>query len=164
MQPFVVLRSFTFTGLTQSGHYVQGVQSLPNERQLPWKFDAADLSMKDTSLNRCPHFRRLEVCHRRCAMGKTISACLAWGDGFVNTHVKKVMKRLSLLRHHGTPMMAHLQFGDRVSRESSVPGNARVCGSIKATAIWSFRHCKPAACILGLTGANMRLSLIRGFP
>ena len=40
----------------------------------------------------------------------------------------------------------------------------RVCGSGKATAIWSFRHCKPAACILGLPGANMRLSLICGFP
>ena len=28
----------------------------------------------------------------------------------------------------------------------------------------AFRHCKPAACILGLTGATMRLSLICGFP
>ena len=27
----------------------------------------------------------------------------------------------------------------------------------------AFRHCEPAACILGLTGANMRLSLICGF-
>ena len=53
--------------------------------------------------------------------------------------------------------------GDRVFQEISVPGNARVCGSGKATAIWSFRHCKPAACILGLTGASMRLSLICGF-
>ena len=30
----------------------------------------------------------------------------------------------------------------------------------EATAIWSFRHCKPAACILRLTGANMWLSLM----
>ena len=54
--------------------------------------------------------------------------------------------------------------GDRIFRQTCVPGNARVCGSGDATAIWSFRHCKPAACILGLTGANMRLSLICGFP
>ena len=45
-----------------------------------------------------------------------------------------------------------------------VPGNARVRRSGKSTAIWSFRHCKPAACILGLAGADMRLSLICGFP
>ena len=37
-------------------------------------------------------------------------------------------------------------------------------GRKKTTAIWSLRHCKPAACILGPTGANMRLSLICGFP
>ena len=54
--------------------------------------------------------------------------------------------------------------GDRVSWESSVPGNALVCGSGEAAAIWSSRRRKPAACILGLTGANMRLSLICGFP
>ena len=39
--------------------------------------------------------------------------------------------------------------GDRVFRESSVPGNAPVCGSGEAIAIWSVRRCKPAACILG---------------
>ena len=33
----------------------------------------------------------------------------------------------------------------------------RFAGWEKATAIWSFRHCEPAACILGLTG-------ICGFP
>ena len=49
-------------------------------------------------------------------------------------------------------------------RETCVPGNARVCGSGKASAIWSFRHCKPAACILGLAGAKMQLSLICGSP
>ena len=37
----------------------------------------------------------------------------------------------------------------------------RVCGSGEA-AVWSFGQSKPAACILGLTGANMRLSLISG--
>ena len=41
-----------------------------------------------------------------------------------------------------------------------VPGNARVCGSGEVTAIWSLRHCKPAACILGLIGANMQISLM----
>ena len=54
--------------------------------------------------------------------------------------------------------------GDRIFRETCVPGNARVSGSGEATAIWSFRHSKPAARILGLTVANMRLSLICGFP
>ena len=53
-----------------------------------------------------------------------------------------------------------LHLRGRVFRESSVPGNAQVCGSGKATAIWSFRHCKPAACIPVLNGANMRLSLV----
>ena len=51
----------------------------------------------------------------------------------------------------------------RIFWETCVPGNARVSGSGEATAIWSPRHCKPAACILGLTGANMQLSLICGF-
>ena len=60
--------------------------------------------------------------------------------------------------------MYNLDLGDWIFRETRVPGNARVCGSGEATAIWSFRHCKAAACILGLTGANMRLSLIYGFP
>ena len=36
----------------------------------------------------------------------------------------------------------------------------RARSSGEATASWSFRHCKPAACILGLTGVDMRLSLI----
>ena len=49
-------------------------------------------------------------------------------------------------------------------RESSASGNARVCGSGKETVIWSCRHSKPAACILGLTGASMQLSLLCGFP
>ena len=39
----------------------------------------------------------------------SVSACLAWGDLFVKHMFEKVLKRLSLLRHHGTPMMAHLQ-------------------------------------------------------
>ena len=54
--------------------------------------------------------------------------------------------------------------GDRVFRASSVPGNGRACGSGEAAASWSLRHCTPAACIPGLTGANRRLSLIRRFP
>ena len=33
-------------------------------------------------------------------------------------------------------------------------------GEREATAIWGFSHCKPAACVLGLTGANMRVSLM----
>ena len=49
----------------------------------------------------------------------------------------------------GTPLVPSRLRGDRSFRESSVPGNARVCGSGKATTIWSFRHCKRAACILG---------------
>ena len=54
--------------------------------------------------------------------------------------------------------------GDQIFRETRVPGNVQVCGRGEATAIWSIRRCKPAACILGLTGANMRLPLICGFP
>ena len=54
--------------------------------------------------------------------------------------------------------------GDRILRETCVLGDARVCGSGEATAIWSSRHCKPAACILGLAGASMRLSLKCGLP
>ena len=53
--------------------------------------------------------------------------------------------------------------GDRIFRETSVPGKARVCGSGEATGIWSFRRCKPAACILDPTGASMRLCPILGF-
>ena len=34
------------------------------------------------------------------------------------------------------------------SGKPAAPGSARVRGSGKATAIWSLRHCKPAACIL----------------
>ena len=41
--------------------------------------------------------------------------------------------------------------GDRILRESSVPGNAQRPQK---------EHCKPAACILGLIRANMRLSLL----
>ena len=39
---------------------------------------------------------------------RSVSACLAWGDLFVKHMLKQVLKRLSLLRHHGTPTMAHL--------------------------------------------------------
>ena len=45
-------------------------------------------------------------------MAGSVSACLAWGDMFVKNmftlHNKQVLKRLSLLRHRGTPTMAHL--------------------------------------------------------
>ena len=42
--------------------------------------------------------------------------------------------------------------------------NARIWGLGKAIAIWSSRHSKPAARILGLAGAHMQLSLMYGFP
>ena len=42
----------------------------------------------------------------------SVSARLAWGDAFVKDMLLKVLKRPSLLRHHGTPMMAHLQLSD----------------------------------------------------
>ena len=65
------------------------------------------------------NFRRLKVCHRRCAMaGVSVPACLTWGDLFAK-HIFKVLKRLSLLRHHGTPMMAHLQMPDILLRPIS---------------------------------------------
>ena len=41
-----------------------------------------------------------------------VSACLALGDLLVNDMFKPVLKRLSLMRHHDTPMMAHLQLPD----------------------------------------------------
>ena len=66
--------------------------------------------------------------------------------------------------HGNRPRTEARPLGDRIFRESSVPVNAQVSGSGKATVIWSFRHCKSAACILGLTGANMRLSLMCGSP
>ena len=38
----------------------------------------------------------------------SVSACLARGDSLVkSTFTAKELGRLSLLRHHGTPMMAH---------------------------------------------------------
>ena len=39
----------------------------------------------------------------------SVSACLAWGDLIVKHTFRKVLKRLSLLRHHGTPAMARPQ-------------------------------------------------------
>ena len=39
----------------------------------------------------------------------SVAACLAWGDLFVSKMFQQVLRRLSLLRHHGTPMMARLQ-------------------------------------------------------
>ena len=45
----------------------------------------------------------------------SVSACLAWGDLFVNDMFKKVLKRLNLLRHRRTPVMAHLQLPEWLS-------------------------------------------------
>ena len=63
--------------------------------------------------------RHLRICSGgwKCALvgvpwRGSVSACLAWGDLFVNNVFMKVLKRLSLLRHHGAPMMAHLQLPD----------------------------------------------------
>ena len=53
--------------------------------------------------------RRLEVCHRRCAMAGVSFSMLSLGRCVCQQHV---LKRLSLLRHHGSPMMAHLQLPD----------------------------------------------------
>ena len=39
----------------------------------------------------------------------SVSACLAWRDSIVKDVLEQMLKRLSLLRHHGTPIMAHLQ-------------------------------------------------------
>ena len=38
-----------------------------------------------------------------------VSACLAWGICLPKTRSKQFRKVLSLLRHHGTRMMAHRQ-------------------------------------------------------
>ena len=70
---------------------------------------------------------------------------------------QSVFKRLG--RDFGTdPLCWTIQFSRKPSREK------QTCESGEAAAIWSSRHCKPTACILGPTGANMRLSLICGFP
>ena len=54
---------------------------------------------------------------------------------------------------------------NRVFRESCVIGKyAGLRVGKRRPRSGAFRHCKAAACILGLTGANMRLSLICGFP
>ena len=42
----------------------------------------------------------------------SVSACVAWGDVFVKHIFSEVLKRPSLLRHHGTPMIAQLQLPD----------------------------------------------------
>ena len=39
----------------------------------------------------------------------SVSACLAWGDLFLRNMLNRVLKGLSLLRPHGTPITAHLQ-------------------------------------------------------
>ena len=39
----------------------------------------------------------------------------AWRDLFVNDMFTKVLKRLSILRHHGAPMMAHRQLPEGMS-------------------------------------------------
>ena len=55
------------------------------------------------------HFRQLEVCYCRCAMAGVGLSTLRLGWFVCRLHVyKQVPKRPSLLRHHGTPMMAHL--------------------------------------------------------
>ena len=52
----------------------------------------------------------------------SVSAFLAWGYMFVETMFIKVPKRLSLLRHRGTPMMAHLQLPEYGLQDSSKRG------------------------------------------
>ena len=49
------------------------------------------------------------VCHGR---DRFQHAYVAWGDLFVKHMFKQVLTSLSLLRHHGTPVMAHLQLPD----------------------------------------------------
>ena len=45
----------------------------------------------------------------------SVSACLAWGDVLVKHMLKQLLKRLSLLRHHGTPLTAHLRSVFKIS-------------------------------------------------
>ena len=71
------------------------------------------------------------------------------------------------VRHVWNPKCSVAHMGDWVtgfSGKAPYRDMRGFAGSGKATAIWSFRHCEPAACILCLAGANMRLSLICGFP
>ena len=57
----------------------------------------------------------------------SVSACLAWGDLFVKHMFEQVLKRLSLLRHHGTPMMAHLQLPEACEQTGRASAAAEVC-------------------------------------
>ena len=50
---------------------------------------------------------RLEACHLRCAV-----AGVSFSVRRKNSMCIKVLKRMSLLRHHGPPMMARLQLPD----------------------------------------------------
>ena len=63
---------------------------------------------------------------RKCAIvgvpwWGSVSACLAWGDLLLNDMFKRVLKRLSFLRHHCTPMMAHLQLPEGESEIRKTP-------------------------------------------
>ena len=53
--------------------------------------------------------RRSGMCHRRCAMAGVSFSMLSQGRFVCQTHTYKVLKRLRLMRHHGIPIMAHLQ-------------------------------------------------------
>ena len=68
------------------------------------------------SQEQAKHGRRLYSGSWKCAIVSvpwrgSVSACLAWGDLVVKNMFEQVLKRLSLLRHHGT-MMAHLRLPD----------------------------------------------------
>ena len=76
-------------------------------------------AIKSTGLR----IRRLEACHRRCAMARVGFSMLSLRLICVSkTLFKKVLKRLSPLRHHGTPMMAHLQLPEINSDTFLCPG------------------------------------------
>ena len=93
--------------------------------------------------------------------------CMLWHNGrhriATNIESSSFAHPPACKTHTVVDTMLHY-LGDRIFWANSVPGNALVCVSREAAAIWSSRHCKPAACILGLTGANLRLSLTCGFP
>jgi len=56
-----------------------------------------------------PAIRRPEARHRGVPWRGSVSARLAWGDVLVERMLCKELRRLGLLRNHGTPMVAHLQ-------------------------------------------------------
>ena len=86
----------------------------------------------------------------------SVSACLvAWGDLLVGNMLKQMLKRLSLLRHHGTPMTAHLQLPEerqiRATQISAIYNRITSPGAISRPGAKSSKLDDRALCIFSIT-------------